>query len=201
MAAVAGGVCGSERVVAIDVAGGAGRDGGIGMSASQGPASGAVIEFSVGPEERVVASGALRGGEACGDVIGDVAAEGLRAGPVGLVTAVAIGVGRSETIVAADVTLSAGGDHPGRRHLVRTGQWPAGSAVIEGGHVPADGCVAIRTIGSGESRAGCGVTRIVGLLPGGEVAARIAAIGWGDGEVVIIVDVAGRAGNIRVPVG
>src|SRR5580704_11264138 len=201
MAAVAGGVCGSERVVAIDVAGGAGRDGGIGMSASQGPASGAVIEFSVGPEERVVASGALRGGEACGDVIGDVAAEGLRAGPVGLVTAIAIGVGGSETVVATDVTLGAGGDHTCGRHLVRAGQWPAGSAVIEGGHVPADGCVAVRTIGSGECRTSRGVIGIVGLLPGGEMAAGIAAVGGRDGEVVIVVDVARSTGNVGVAVG
>ena len=59
MAAVAGGVCGGERVVAIDVAGRARRFGGIGVSAGERPASGAVIELAVGPEQRVVAGGAL----------------------------------------------------------------------------------------------------------------------------------------------
>jgi len=121
MAAVAGGVCRGKRVVAIDVAGGAGRFGGIGVSAGQRPASGAVIEFPVGPEQRVMASGALRGREAGGDVIGDLATKGLRAGPIGLVAAVAIGVGGGQVVIVADVTLRAGGDLSGRRHLMGAG--------------------------------------------------------------------------------
>jgi len=42
---------------------------------------------------------------------------------------------------------------------------------------------------------------IVGLLPGGEVAAGITAVRGRDGEVVIVVDVAGSARHVGMAVG
>lgn len=57
-----------------------------------------------------MAGGALRGGEACGDVIGNIAAERLGAGPGGLVAAVAIGVGGGEVVVVVDVAIGARGN-------------------------------------------------------------------------------------------
>jgi hypothetical protein len=45
------------------------------------------------------------------------------------------------------------------------------------------------------------VSRIVGLLPGGEMATGIAAIGGSNLQIVIAVDVAGGAGQIGVAVG
>ena len=43
--------------------------------------------------------------------------------------------------------------------------------------------------------------RIVGLLPGSQVATSIAAIGGSDLEVVIVIDVAGSAKHVGVAVG
>ena len=76
-----------------------------------------------------------------------------------------------------------------------------GDAVIEGSGVPTFGGVAGGAVGSGEGRAGRGVRGIVGLLPSGEVATRIAAICGSDLQAVVIVYVAGSARNIGVPVG
>ena len=42
---------------------------------------------------------------------------------------------------------------------------------------------------------------IVGLLPGGKVAAGVAAIRGRDGQIVVVVDVAGSAGNVGVAIG
>lgn len=62
------------------------------------------------------------------------------------------------------------------RH-VRAGESKTRSAVIEGRSRPRDGVVASRTIGRGKGRASSGVCRIIGLLPGRQVAAGVAAIG------------------------
>src|ERR1700730_5714927 len=284
MAAVAGGVRGSERVVAVDVAGRAGSLGGIGMSSGQRPAGRAVIKLSVCPIHRVMAGGALCRREPRSDVIGNGPAKRLRLGPVRLVATVAIGVGRSQRVVASHVTLRAGRDLASRRHLVRARQRPTGTAVIElavspgsdgvatgtsggggrevrsvvirnvaaerlrlvpigcvageavrgiqsviivdvagsagrrrGRHVRADkseagdaviersrapshGGVALGAVGGRKSGAGGGVHGSGGLLPLGEMAAGVAAIGRLDLQVVIVVDVAGSAGNVGVPV-
>lgn len=42
---------------------------------------------------------------------------------------------------------------------------------------------------------------IVRLLPVGQVALRVAAVGWGDRQVVVVIDVAHRAGHVRMPIG
>jgi hypothetical protein len=70
--------------------------------------------------------------------------------------------------------------------------------VIEGGGGPRGGVVAPRAIGDGEGWAGLRMRRGVSLLPCGEVAAGVAAIGGDDLKIVIVVDVATGTGNIRV---
>ena len=65
-----------------------------------------------------MASGALRSGEAGGDVIWNVAAERLGAGPGSLVTTVAIRVRDGEGVVVVDVAIGAGTDFSGRSQLV-----------------------------------------------------------------------------------
>lgn len=108
MAAIASGVPGGERVVAIDVARRTRSFRGIGVSAGQRPTGSAVIEFSVGPEHCVVAGGTLCCREAGGNVIGNRPAEWGGAVPIGLVTAVAIGICGSKRVVATDMALRAG---------------------------------------------------------------------------------------------
>jgi len=76
----------------------------------------------------------------------------------------------------------------------------SGNAVVEGGGVPPFGGMAIRAIRHRERRAGGRVRGIIGLLPGRQVAAGISAIRRRNLEVVVVVDVAGRAGNIGVPI-
>lgn len=61
--------------------------------------------------------------------------------------------------------------------------------------------MALRAIGYGEGGASLRMRRGVGPLPCGEVAAGVAAIGGGDLKIVIVVDVATGAGNIRVARG
>ena len=73
--------------------------------------------------------------------------------------------------------------------------------MVERSHVrPSDGVVALRTVGGAKGRPGGGVDRIVGLLPGGQVAARVAAVRGRNLESVVIVDVALRALEIGVTV-
>jgi hypothetical protein len=118
VAAVTSGIGGCQGVIAIDVASRAGSFAGIGMSASERPARRRVIKFSVRPTQSVVAGGALGSGKACGDVIGDIAAERLGADPCGLVAAVAVGVGGGEVVVVVDVAIGAGGNFSGGSQLV-----------------------------------------------------------------------------------
>ena len=107
----------------------------------------------------------------------------------------AIGGSNRQVVIIVDVAGDA------RNVGVAIGQQKARDAVIEGDIGPRRGVVTIGTVGSGKTRAGFGVRRIVGLLPSGEVAAGIAAIGGSDRKVVIIVDVAGSARKVGVAVG
>ena len=100
-----------------------------------------------------------------------------------------------EAVIIVDVAGRAG--HVG----VALGQQKAGHTVIKSGSGPTYGVVAIGAISGGERGPGRRVNGIVGLLPGGEVATGIAAIRWGDVEVVIVVDVTRSARNIGVAVG
>ena len=94
------------------------------------------------------------GGERRGDVIRHLPAKGLRAQPSRLMASIAIRVRHRESVVVADVAVSAGHDFTGRRHLVRTRQRPARSAVIKGCGGPGNGAVASRAVRGGKWGAG-----------------------------------------------
>ena len=151
---------------------------------------GAVIELAVGPGGDGMASGASGRGirEIRGDVVRYVATQCLCAIPRRLVAAHA--VRRSEIVVVVGVALRAG------RRGMRANQREARHAVIEAGLVgPGDGVMATGTICDGKRWARSGVNWIIGLLPGSQVATGVAAIRRLSGQVVIVVDVALRAGR------
>ena len=76
-----------------------------------------------------------------------------------------------------------------------------GRAVIKIGRLPGNCGVATGARRNREQRWRRGVLGVGGLLPGRQMALRIAAIGRLDGQVVIIVDMAGSARNVGVSVG
>ena len=67
--------------------------------------------------------------------------------------------------------------------------------------VPTLGSVAVGAIGGGERRSRSGVDGRGGLLPLGEVATGIAAIGWSNLQGEIVIDVAQSALNVGMAVG
>jgi len=190
----------AEGVITVDMALRASRD-----LASRGhlvrilqrEAGAGVIELAVGPSGDGMATGTGRGGrrEIGHHVIRNVAAEGLRALPGRQMATHAIG--GIQGVVIVDVAGSAG--CRGWRH-VRSGQSKARAAVIESRRIPADRGMAIGAIRRGKGRARSGMGGIVGLLPGGEVAARVAAIRRRNLEIIVVTNVAGRAGQVGVAV-
>jgi len=94
----------------------------------------------------------------------------------------------------------AGQARRGSRRSVGSRQRESRNAVVKGGRVPAFGGMASGTIHGRKSRAGCGMRRIIGLLPRRQMALRVSAIRRRDRQVVIVVDVAGGAGNVGMPV-
>jgi hypothetical protein len=136
-----------------------------------------------------MASGTKRSGESRGDVIRYRAAKGLGAVPLVGMAAIAIGVGRGQVVVIADMAGSA------RCGDVRAGQRPASDGVIKVGGAPAQGGVAIRTISQSEGCTGGGVSGIICLLPSGKVAAGGAASRRSDLQIVVVADVAIGAGR------
>jgi len=100
-----------------------------------------------------------------------------------------------QSVVVVDVAGSAGNIRmPVRQQESRRG-------VVEISRVPALGCMAARAIRDGEDRPRGRVHRVVGLLPGGQVALRIPAIGRRDLQIVVVVDVAGCASHVGMAVG
>ena len=196
---------GRQAVVVVDVARSAGRHlaavGHQRVRVRQRKARGRVVKGRIRPQNRVMAGRALRGREARRDVIWYGAAQRLRAQPGRLVAAVAVRVRGGEGVVVAHVAIGAGRDFTGGRILVRTRQRPARGAVIEGGGGPGDGTVARRAVRRCEGCAGRRVRRIIGRLPGGQMAARVAAVRRRDGQAVVVVDVAGSAGWHLAAVG
>ena len=104
-------------------------------------------------------------------------------------------IGGVQRVIIVDMALRA------RSRGVRPREREACSAVIERCRIPAEGGMAVGAVGGGKRWPGGRVDRIVGLLPGGEVAPRIAAIIGSNLEVVIIVNVATGAGHVGVAVG
>lgn len=82
-----------------------------------------------------------------------------------------------------------------------SGQGKPGDAVIECRPGPTGCRVASGAIRRGESRAGSGVNRSSRLLPGGQMALRVAAIGRGNRQTVVVVDVAKGASDICMAIG
>ena len=112
-----------------------------------------VIECGVEPGCSGVA-GVAGGGVTGSEMVGDEAAEGLRAVPVGLVAAVAGGVRGSEGIIVVYVAIGASSDRGAwsRRHLVRAGERPSGGAVVKFAVGPRSGVMTCRAERSGELR-------------------------------------------------
>jgi hypothetical protein len=99
-------------------------------------------------------------------------------------------------VIVVDVALSAGSGQ------VRANQSKAGGGVIERSHIgPGNRIVALRAISHRKRCSGGRMHRIVRLLPRGEVATGVTAIGRGDLQSVIVINVAARAGHIGVAVG
>ena len=108
--------------------------------------------------------------------------------------AVAVRVRCGKGVVVAYVAIRAGHDFPGRLQLVRARKRPACRTVIKDGCIPCDRVMACRAVGSREGCSGRGMHGIIRLLPRRQVASGIAAVCRRDGQVVIVVDVAGSAG-------
>ena len=93
-----------------------------------------------------------------------------------------------QSVIVVCVALRAGGCS------VCANQRKAGNAVVEACLVgPGDRVVAIGAVRDGERWPRTGVHRIVGLLPGAQVAAGVTAIRRSNLQIVIVVDVALRA--------
>ena len=166
-----------------------------GVPIRQRKAGGIVVKNSRGPGGDRVASGACgrRRWEPGRNVVRNIAAN--RGGALEGSRMASVTICRAERVVVADVARCA--RRGGRRH-VRSGQRKSGRAVIERRRGPARRVVAGGAIHRRECRPGCGVYGIVGALPGGQMALRIAAVGRGDRQRVIIVDVTLRALQIRM---
>lgn len=184
--------CDLQRVVAVDVALRALQ---VGMAQRQRESEARMIEGAGRPRRNRVAAGASRGcdREICRDVVGHVAADGRRALVHGRVAAVA--VGRVQRVVVTEVAGSAG-RRIGRH--VRSHQREAGDAVIERGRGPTGRRVAVRAVRRGKCGAGSRVDGLVRLLPGRQMALRIAALRRRDRQRVVAIDVALRALQIGV---
>lgn len=84
---------------------------------------------------------------------------------------------------------------------MRAGQHEAGCTVIKDSCCPTCRVVAGRAVRRGECGSRSGVDGIVRLLPRRQMALRISATRWRDRQIVIVIDVAGRAGHVGVPGG
>ena len=84
---------------------------------------------------------------------------------------------------------------------MRANKRETGDRVIKRSGVPTLGGVAIGAIGGSKAGTRGGVNRIGSLLPLGKVAAGVAAIRRSNLQIVIVVEVAGSAGNVGVSVG
>ena len=153
-----------------------------------------MIERRVRPQERVMALRTERRREACRDVVRHSTAKCRRAVPGRLVAPVAVRIRGGEVIVVAHMAIGAGCHFAGRGHLVRARQRPTGCCVIKHNVRPQRRAVAGGAIGRGKRSSRRRVRRIIGLLPGRQMAPGIPAIRRADLQIVIVVDVAVRTG-------
>ncbi len=168
------------------------------MPIGQHEAGRAVIEDSRSPSGNRVArcAGRSRSREPCRDVVRYVPAKCSGALECRLVASITIR--RTEGVVVVHMARNAGG---WRRRHVCAGQGKPGCAVIERCRRPTHRRVTSGTVGCSKRRTGCGVHRIIRLLPGRQMAARIPAIGRRDRQIVVVIDVAGSAGHGGMAIG
>ncbi len=83
---------------------------------------------------------------------------------------------------------------------VAESQREAGGTVVEVRRVPTLGRVTVGTVCEGKSRTRRRVDGVGRFLPSGQVAARIAAVGRSDLQIVVVVDVAIGAGHVGVAI-
>lgn len=95
----------------------------------------------------------------------------------------------------------AGRTRGGRRRSVSPCQREARHAVVKRSGVPTLCCMAIRAIRRRKCRPRCGVNWSCRLLPFCQMASGVAAIRRRNRQVVVVVDVARRAGNVGMTVG
>jgi len=157
-----------------------------------------MIKRRIRPHDCVVALRAQRGREARRNMVRHGPTKRWRAVPGRLVTAVAIRVRSGKRIVVAHVAVRAGIDLAGWRHLVRARQCPARSSMVKRYICPQGRSMAGRAIGRSKGCARCGVRGIVGRLPGCQMASGIPAVVRLNRQIVIVVDMAVRAG-IHLP--
>jgi hypothetical protein len=205
VAGVANCICPGEGIIVVDVAIGASLHAAWrwnNVPAGQRPPGRAVIELAIGPGNRVVAGGAHRSGELRGHVIRNGTTDRGGTVPIRDVAAGVVAIRHCKAVIVADVALRTVGDRTRRRHLMIASQSPAGRSVIPRSSRER-GCrrVALRAIRRGKHRTGVGMDGIVGFLPIAQVAAGICTVGRSNVEVVIVVDMAGSAGDVGVPVG
>lgn len=184
-----------QAVIVVDVAKIAGH---VGMPVGQRETRGGVTEHARGPRRDRMASSArgCRRRKSSRDVIRHRAAN--RGGALEGRLVAAVAVRRIQRVIVADV---AGRTGSGRRRHVRAGQRKSGDAVVERGRRPPRSGMARRAIGSSKCRSGSRVDRRRGSLPGGQVALRIAAIRGGNGQRIIVINVAERTGHVGVAIG
>jgi hypothetical protein len=170
----------------------------VGMPVGQRKARGAVIEFAVGPFGDGMAGRASRScrGKAGRNVVRDNSANLLRPNPIRRVARHAVAC--TQGVVVADVAGRTGSRCRGH---VRTHQGETRDAVVKRRGIPPLGGMAIRTVPHHKCGARSRVDGIIGLLPGGEMAARCAASRGRNLQVVVVVDMAGSAGHVGVAVG
>ena len=84
---------------------------------------------------------------------------------------------------------------------MRSGERESCNAVIERGCIPTHGGVADGAIGGGKRRARCRMHGVIGLLPGGQMAAGVSAIVCRNLQVVVVIDVTGSTRHVGVSVG
>lgn len=122
------------------------------------------------------------------------AAKRRRAIPRRLVAPVTIRVRGSKGVIVSHVTVGTGIDLARRRHLVRARQSPTRRGVIEGYVGPQRRVMAGGAIGRGKGRSRRRVRRVIRLLPCCQMASGVSAIIRLNRQIVIVVDVAVRAG-------
>jgi len=107
----------------------------------------------------------------------------------------AVGRRNRQIVVVIEVAQIAG-------HVrMSAGQQETGRAVVKRCRRPTDRRMARRAVCSRKSRASRRMDRIIGLLPGAQMASGISAIGRRDRQIIVIVYMTKGAGHVRVAIG